>query len=77
MRNLIAIVVVVVVAAMAWGILTMPDRRTPGQHVSDAIDQLPNGLDKAGRELEPRTPGQRIGDTVKDAGQNIKDNTGN
>jgi len=74
-RSLIAIVLIVIIGAATWGMLTMPDHRSAGQRISDAVGELPNGINKAGRTLEPRTPGQKLGDTVKDAGQNLKDNT--
>ena len=74
-RNLLVILIIIVLAVGAWFVLTMPDRRTTGQRVGDAVDALPNGLDAASRKLESRTPGQKLGDAVKDAGQGIKDNT--
>ena len=72
-RNLLIMLIVAVLAIGAWAVLAMPDRRSTGQRVGDAIDALPNGLDAASRNLERRTPGEKIGDAVKDAGQGIKD----
>jgi hypothetical protein len=74
-RYLTIIAAVVVIAAVAYGVLTMPDRRTTTEKVGDAIHDLPQGVDKAGRQLEDRTPGQKLGDEVKDAGDKIKDDT--
>lgn len=74
-KGVVAIIVVVVVAIMAWGVLTMPDQRSTGQKVGDAIDALPQGVDKAARQLEDRTPGEKLGDAVKDAGDDIRRNT--
>ena len=66
-KSLLTIVIVVLIAAIAYGVLTMPDQRTTGEKVGDAIDVLPQGVDKAARELEDRTPGEKIGDAIKDS----------
>mgnify|MGYP000222533438 CR=1 FL=1 len=59
--------IVLLLAAAAYGFMTMPDRRTPGEKVGDAVGQLGNGVDDAARELEDRTPAERLGDGVRDA----------
>ena len=74
-RNLLIAIALLVAALLVWGVLIMPDQRTTGQKIGDAVDALPQGIDKAGRELEDRTPGQKLGDAVKDAGDDIKNNT--
>ncbi len=64
----------VIVAVIGYYLLTMPDQRNGVQKLGDAIEQLHNGngSDKAARELKDRTPGERIGDAVKDAGDKFK-----
>ena len=74
-RGLLALVIIAVLALIGYGILNMPDQRSTGQRIGDAIDALPNGPDKAARQLEKRTPGQKLGDAVKDTGDTIKQNT--
>jgi short subunit fatty acids transporter len=74
-KNLLTILIVVILVVLAYGVLTMPDRRTTTEKIGDAIHELPQGADKAARQLEDRTPGQKMGDAVKDAGDKIKDNT--
>ena len=64
--------VVVVVAIVGYFILTAPDRRSGGEKVADAINELPNGVDKAARQLENRTPGEKLSDAAKDAGDDVK-----
>jgi len=66
-RGLLALVVIAAVIFLAYGVLTMPDQRSTPDKIGDAVHELPNGVDKAGRQLEDRTPGQKIGDAVKDA----------
>lgn len=74
-NSIIALAIVVILAILAYGFLTMPDRRSGTEKLGDAIHELPNGADKAARQLEDRTPGEKIGDAVKDAGDDIKRNT--
>lgn len=76
-KGLIALLIIIILGAIAWGALTMPDRRTAGEKVGDAVDALPEGVDKAARQLEDRTPGEKLGDAVKDVGDDIKKNTNN
>ncbi len=68
---------VIILGVMAYGVLTMPDNRSTGERFSDAVSELPNGVDKAADEFKDRTPGQKVGDAVKHAGESIKENTGN
>jgi hypothetical protein len=65
----------IVAAIVAWQVLTMPDQRTAGEKIGDAVDALPDGVDKAARQLEDRTPGEKLGDAVEDAGEEIQENT--
>ena len=74
-RNILMLIIVAVLAVLAYAALTMPDRRTTGEKVGDAIDALPQGVDKAAQQLEDRTPGEKLGDAVKDAGEDIKRST--
>jgi len=66
---------VIVVAVLSYGVLTMRDQRNTTEKIGDAIHDLPQGVDKAERQLQDRTPGQKLGDAVKDTGDKIKDNT--
>lgn len=70
------IVAIIILAILAYGFLTMKDNRNGAERLGDAIHELPQGINKAERQLEDRTPGQKLGDTVKDAGDKIKENTG-
>jgi hypothetical protein len=72
---IVSVIVIIVIAGVAYGVMTMPDRRNTMEKIGDAIHDLPKGADKAERQLEDRTPGQKLGDAVKDAGDKIKDNT--
>ncbi len=61
-----------IIAAIGYYVLTAPDRRNAGEKVSDAVNELPKGVDKAARQLESRTPGEKLHDAAKDAGTDIK-----
>jgi len=74
-RNILLIFIIVVLGVLAWVVLTMPDQRSAGQKIGDAVDALPNGIGNAAEQLEDRTPGEKLGDSVKDVGQDIKEST--
>ena len=63
---------VLVLGALSYYVLTTPDRRSAGQKIGDAVDALPDGMNKASRELENRTPAEKLGDAAKDIGKDIK-----
>jgi hypothetical protein len=60
------------IAFIGYKVLNAPDNRDAGQKISDAINELPNGVDKASRQLESRTPGEKLKDAAKDEGDDIK-----
>lgn len=69
----IVVVALVIVAGLAgYFILNAPDRRDAGERFGDAVDQLHNGPDKAVRELESRTPGDKLKDAVHDEKNDLK-----
>ena len=65
-RNVLLAIGVIVLAFLAYIIMTTPDQRSMSEKVGDAIHDLPQGVDKASRQLEDRTPGQKLDDTIKD-----------
>ncbi len=75
LKTLMVFVAIVVVAFLAYGALTMKDNRSTTDRIGDAVHELPNGVGAASRELEDRTPGQKLGDAVKDTGEDIKKDT--
>ena len=73
-RSLFILLVIVVVGMAAYAILNKPDDRNAVQKVGDAIQKLPEGGTKAARELQDRTPADRISDSVKDEKNKIENN---
>lgn len=66
-KTLAVIAVLALIAVGAYFILNMPDRRTTGERVGDALDTLgEQGPGEAAEELGDRTPGERLGDAIED-----------
>ncbi|NDF12060.1 MAG: hypothetical protein EB060_04495 [Proteobacteria bacterium] len=76
-RTLTTLLIIAILSLGLYLLLTTPDQRSLGQRFDQAVDDLREGKSAkdAARTLERRTPGQKIGDAVKDAGDKIKDNT--
>jgi hypothetical protein len=66
-RNIVIVIVLIVIAFAAYKVLNAPDQRSGGEKLGDAIGKLDEGVDDAGRELEDRTPAERIKDDINDA----------
>lgn len=58
---------IVALGGVAWAALNTPDDRSVGEHVEDAVNDLDKGVDDAFRELEDRTPLERVDDSYNDA----------
>jgi len=71
-KNFLIVALIVAVGAVSYSILNAPDKRDAGEKISDAIDELPNGADKAARQLEDRTPGDKLKDAASDARDDLK-----
>jgi cell division protein FtsL len=71
-KSLMIAVTILVIAVLGYYVLNAPDRRNASEKMSDAINELPKGLDKASRQLENRTPGEKLSDAAKDAGDDVK-----
>jgi hypothetical protein len=57
-KFLITAGLVAVIGIVGYFVLNAPDRRSPGEKIGDAIDQL-----------QDRTPGEKLGDAVHNAGR--------
>ena len=71
-KFLVTIALFAVIGIVGYYILNAPDRRSDGQKISDAVSELPNGVNKASRQLENRTPADKLNDAAKDAGDDLK-----
>lgn len=66
------VLIALLVAILGYLVLNTPDHRSVGEKVGDAVNELPNGVDKAARQLEDRTPGEKLEDAAHDAKQDVK-----
>jgi hypothetical protein len=66
-KTLVTILIVAVVVLLGYMVLNQPDQRSAGEHIGDAVGKLDEGVDDAARELEDRTPAERIKDNINDA----------
>lgn len=67
MKIIIAVVVVVILGVVGFTYLTTPEERSLGQKIEDAGNSLDEGVDDAARQLEDRTPAEKIEDEYDDA----------
>jgi hypothetical protein len=72
---LLIAVVIVSISIIGYNVLNAPDRRDATTRISDAVDELPNGINKAARQLESRTPAEKIEDAAHDMGDDLKRTT--
>ncbi len=66
-KTITIVFAVAIVAIVGIFVLNAPDRRSTGDKIGDAIERLDEGVDDAARELENRTPAERIQDELNDA----------
>lgn len=71
-KFMIAAVLGIAIVIGGYYVLSTPDTRNTGEKLSDAINEMPNGIDKAARQLEDRTPAEKLGDVAEDAGEDLK-----
>lgn len=65
--GMIAAIIAVLAIIAVVVFLNLPDRRTPSEKLGDAVEAVPDGLDKAAGELSDKPPAERAGDSVKSA----------
>ncbi len=71
-RYVIMVVVAATLTVFALYILNTPDHRNAGEKLVDTVNELPNGIDKAARQTQDRTPGDKLKDAAKDATSDVK-----
>ncbi len=71
-KMILGVLAVILLGAITWNMYGMPDNRSTGERLGDAISALPNGVDAASHELKDKTPTDKLGDAVKKVGEDIK-----
>jgi hypothetical protein len=68
-----AVGIALIVVLVGYFVLNTPDQRTAGDKIGDAINELEKGgPEKAMRQLQDRTTGEKIEDAASDAKDDIK-----
>jgi hypothetical protein len=71
-KSVMMIGAVLIIGIIGYYILTAPDKRSVADKISDAVHALPDGTDKAARQLENRTPGEKLNDAATDARTDLR-----
>lgn len=75
-RNQYIIYTVLVVLAVLLTVVLLNNNREPETKFGRAMEELGEGVEDAGRELDPhRTTGEKVGDAIDDLGDDIQDAT--
>lgn len=74
-NGLMVILVVFAIAFLGYNVLNKQDERTTSEKIGDSIDALGDGVDKAGQEMENRTPGEKLNDAVNNIRDDIREET--
>ncbi len=65
------VIILFVAGILVYYTFNIPERRSPGRKIGDAINELDSGAKKAARQLEDRTPAEKLEDTVNDAKEKV------
>ncbi len=72
-KGLIVLLVIALLAAGAYAFMHMRDERSTGERLDDAGEKVSQGdIGGAVGQLGDRTPTQRVGDAVENAGDKIQ-----
>lgn len=74
-RGTLLIAMAVLIVILAHNFLALRNQRSMTQHVGDTVQELSQGVDKSGQQLDGRTISQMFGIGVKNDGDKIKDST--
>lgn len=73
-KTIIAILVVIVLAIAGYYMLNAGDNRTAGEKIGDAVDNVQEGnMDGAVNSLKDRSPAQKMGDSIEEAGDDVQE----
>jgi hypothetical protein len=58
--NMVSLLIIVIIIGLGFILFTRNDNRSGAERVGVAIEQMPNGLDKAADELQDKSPAEKI-----------------
>ena len=74
LKGLVIVLVVVLIAVGGYMLLIKPDTRSTSERVGDAAEEVSRGnLGDAAGQLQDRSPAERAGDALKDAGNAVNE----
>jgi len=73
MKPVYIVVIVALIALVAIVGMNMRHEPTAGERIGNAIDEMTDGMENAGEELQDRSPLEKMGDAVEDAGEEMQE----
>lgn len=70
-KNIITLMLVIAIIAGGYWLYNKPDERSDAEKLGDALDEISNGFENAGKKLEDKTFGERLTDDVKSTSEEI------
>ncbi|HAX91825.1 MAG TPA: hypothetical protein DCY07_06420 [Rhodospirillaceae bacterium] len=74
-RGCLVVTVALVVALLAYGVLTMKDNQKASERVGGAVNELSQDVDKAVKEMKESAPVQKMDEVIKETGDKIEETT--
>ncbi|MET0155674.1 MAG: hypothetical protein ABW189_06180 [Rickettsiales bacterium] len=74
MKPVYIVVVLAVIAAVAFAAIKINHKPTAGERLDNAVHDVSEGLENAGEELQNRNAVEKAGDAIEDAGENMRKN---
>ena len=65
-RGCLVVTIALVVALLAYGVLTMKDNRDVSESVGQAVNELSDGVDKTVKEMKESAPVQKMDEEIKE-----------
>lgn len=73
LKAFLTILIISLITFAGYTALNVPDQRSAGEKISDALNAVYDGKDNPERQLQERTPGKKLKDAVKDVSEDIKE----
>lgn len=70
------VLALIAIVALAGLVALMQPKDDPSTRLGKAVEEVGEGLEDAGRELDPnRSAGEKVGDAIEDLGDSVEDAT--
>jgi uncharacterized protein YpmB len=68
-------IIIIILGILAAVIMIFQIQNNQKSSFEKAVDDISNGVSNAADEFKEKTPAEKVGDAVKDAGQKVKDSS--